>query len=349
MNEKLDFDTDFLDGAGSSKKNKGTPAALPEKPGEDAPKSDSVKWILGVPVAAVLAIIIVTSLSGGTGTSTGSTGSPPPPIVATVPSPPQKTDDQICAENYGPQSYSTGAKNANGGPVCGCTAGNIWNDSHTVCVAVPAVKTGLETCQDRNGYNATYDSASNTCGCNDGYAFNDSKTACVAVPAAKTQLQICQDRIGYNATYDSVSNTCGCIDGYSLSAISNKCVDALTARDDSCAAKFPGTSYLKADPTDGHPICDCVAGSYFNAGRTACYTLSAFNQSCVNSYGTGSISTTENGKRVCDCAYSYSWNVDRNACITTASINAMCERDVGRNSTYSGTVKDGKYQCSQPY
>jgi len=168
-------------------------------------------------------------------------------------------------------------------------------------------------------------------------------------PVVQTPLEICQERHGYNTTYDSATNSCGCATGYSLGATSQQCVSFTVARDQSCAAQFPGTSFLKVDATSGKNICDCVAGSYWNNERTACYTLSAFTQSCVSSYGTGAYSTTENGKRVCDCEYGYDWNIQRNACVTTASINAMCERDVGRNSRYAGYVESGKYMCTEPY
>ena len=168
-------------------------------------------------------------------------------------------------------------------------------------------------------------------------------------PVAQTPLEICQERNGYNATYDSATNSCGCASGYTLGATSNQRVSLTTARDQSCSAKFPGTSWLKNDPTDGHSICDCVAGSYWNNERTACYTLTAYTQSCVNSFGTGAVSTTENNKRVCDCGYGYDFNPSRTMCVTTASINAICERDVGRNSRYSGSSTDGKYNCTEPY
>lgn len=327
MSEKLDFDTDFLDSAAPSKK-KGKHPALPKKSAEDSWKTGA--GILGALLVAGLIVYAAASGGGASAVDTASTGQAP--IVAntdavnTTPpagspttgtalqgfivngsdttAPKTKTPSQICKTNYGSQSYATGDKNDDGTPVCDC---------------------------------------------NDGYQWNDAKTACVAVPAVQTPLQICQSRNGYNATYDSASNSCGCPSGYSVSATTNQCVDALTARDDSCAAKFPGTSYLKADPTDGHPICDCVAGSYFNDARTACYTLSAFNQSCVNTFGTGSISTTENNKRVCDCGYGYAFNPQRDACVTTASINAICERDVGRNSVYSGSSSNGKYNCTAAY
>jgi len=169
------------------------------------------------------------------------------------------------------------------------------------------------------------------------------------IPVVQTPLEICQERNGYNATYDSATNSCGCAAGYSLGATSQQCVSFTVARDESCAAQWPGTSFLKVDPADGKNICDCEIGSYWDNGRTACYSLSSFNQSCVSSYGTGAYSTTEDGKRVCDCGYGYDWDIERNSCVSTASINAICEKDVGRNSRYAGYVEDGKYICTAPY
>jgi hypothetical protein len=168
-------------------------------------------------------------------------------------------------------------------------------------------------------------------------------------PVVQTPLEICQERNGYNATYDSATNSCGCAAGYSLGATSQQCVNFTVARDESCASQWPGTSFLKVDPADGKNICDCEVGSYWDNGRTACYSLSSFNQSCVNSYGTGAYSTTEDGKRVCDCGYGYDWDIERNSCVSTASINSICEKDVGRNSRYAGYVEDGKYICTAPY
>jgi len=228
-------------------------------------------------------------------------------------------------------------------------------ESDTPTPTIPKVKTDSQTCKEDYGSHSYATGKKNAsggpeCDCQSGYVWNDGQTACVvAPPPPKTGLEICKERNGANATYDSASNSCGCAAGYSLGATSQQCVSFTVARDQSCAAQFPGTSFLKVDQTDGKNICDCVAGSYWNNERTACYTLSAYTQSCVNSYGTGAMSTTENGKRVCDCGYGYDWNIQRNACVTTASINALCERDVGRNSRYSGTVADGKYQCTEPY
>jgi len=317
---KLKLDLDFLgEGAPEKSEKKHEPKEhKPEhkKPEDDAPMSDATKWILGAVGVAVLIIIIAAS-SGGGGTVTsdtsalGTTNTLPPPVKSLTETDSYipvadrtKTPNQICKADYGVNSYSTGKKNADGGPICDCNTGYQWNTSQTACVAAPKVKTGLEICQERNGYNATYDSA---------------------------------------------SNSCGCATGYSLGATSQQCVSFTVARDQSCAAQWSGTSFLKVDATTGKNICDCVAGSYWNNERTACYSLSSFNQSCVSSYGTGAYSTTENSKRVCDCGYGYDWNIQRNACVTTASINATCERDVGRNSRYAGYVEGGKYICTEPY
>lgn len=325
MKEKLDFDTDFLDGA--SPKKGGGVTHLPGKTGE------SNEWkagasILGALIVAGLVIWAATSVSGSNEGSVSTIKSASAPFVAhtnttnTDPSggsalqkykinedavqPVSKTStsDKSCKDTFGAQAFATSEKNADGSPVCGCNAGYTRNDALTTCVAIPKVQTPLEICQSQNGPHTTYDGS---------------------------------------------TNSCGCASGYSLSAETNQCVDVLTARDDSCAATYPGTSFLKYDTTAGKNICDCKAGYYWNNDRTACYTAASFNQSCTASYGTGAYSTTQDSKRVCDCTYGYDWNIDRTSCVTTASINAMCERDVGRNSTYSGRVENGKYQCSQPY
>ena len=220
---------------------------------------------------------------------------------------------------------------------------------------IPKAKTNNQICKDKYGSYSYSTGVKNAdgglvCNCQDGYTWNSTQTLCVvAPPLPKTGYEICQDRNGPYATHDSANNSCGCATGYSLGATSQQCVSFTTARDESCAASYPGTSFLKYDTASSKNICDCKAGYDWNNDRTACYTTASFTQTCVNSYGTGSYSTTQNGKRVCDCSYGYDWNPQRNACVTTASINAICERDVGRNSRYAGSSADGKYNCTEPY
>lgn len=220
--------------------------------------------------------------------------------------PVQKTANQICKDEYGLHSFSTGKKTVDGGPICDCESGYEWNPSEYFCIAIP-------------------------------------------VKVVKTNDEICKDMNGPYGIYESSSNICGCQSGYYYGVVSKQCVSLVESRNQSCANSYPGTSFLKMDAVSGKNICDCVLGSEWNNEHTACFTISQLNQSCINAYGTGSISTTENGKRVCDCKYGYSWDLQRSACITTASINAICERDVGRNSRYSGTVANGKYECTEPY
>lgn len=326
--KKLNLDLDFLgeNAPAKSEKKKHYPKDYkPEAKKEEEDKSMSglAKSLIGAGIITIVVIGIGWASSENSSpteaytTETRSTLPPPKSMfdefldTETVGSSSSatiakntKTTDQICKDEYGSQSYSTGDKNTGGGPVCDCNAGYKWNDSRTECILIPKVKTSLEICQDRNGY---------------------------------------------NVTYDSTTNSCTCASGYSLSATSDQCVDSLQARDDNCIASYPNTSFLKYDTTTGKNVCDCKSGYDWNNDRTACYTTTEFSQSCVNTYGQGSYSTTQGGKRVCDCTYGYDWDLDRKKCITTASINSMCERDVGRNSHYSGTVANGKYQCTEPY
>lgn len=331
----LDIDLEFLDKNDSAKpkpsKDDSSSSKDPAKSGSDPVSNPEIEttgnkynWKNILIISGIILFFGWAIFSGSNSSNNSvsdSTESPVAPVVndqAIIPptttpvvdavdpiAPKEKTNNQICVDNYGSHSYATGNKNADGGPVCDCESGYTWDTAQTTCVVAP--------------------------------------------PPPKSGYEICQDRNGPYATYDSASNSCGCVSGYSLSAATNQCVDALTARDDSCAASYPGTSFLKYDTTISKNICDCKAGYDWNNDRTACYTTAAFNQSCVDTYGTGAYSTTENGKRVCDCGYGYSFNAQRNMCVTTASINAICVRDVGRNSTYSGTVTNGKYDCTQPY
>ncbi len=213
-------------------------------------------------------------------------------------------------------------------------------------------KTKSQICQNSYGENSVWSGANNTsgspiCDCMSGYEWNKEQTDCILKP--KTNDQICKDRNGIFGTYNSLDNTCGCVNGYAYGAISKQCINFIASRDENCSAKYPNTSFLKYG-TDGKTnICDCNAGYFWNNERTACFSQSMLNQQCVTFYGTGSYSTTENGKNVCDCSYDYNWNTQRNYCVSTESINQLCARDIGRNSYFLGTITNGKYDCSQPY
>jgi len=53
--------------------------------------------------------------------------------TSTIASPTALSDQQICVNSYGQNSVSTGNKNSNGGPVCGCQNGYQWNNGQTSC------------------------------------------------------------------------------------------------------------------------------------------------------------------------------------------------------------------------
>ena len=61
------------------------------------------------------------------------TASATPQSTATIASPTPLSDQQICVNSYGQNSVSTGNKNGNGGPICGCKNGYQWNNGQTSC------------------------------------------------------------------------------------------------------------------------------------------------------------------------------------------------------------------------
>lgn len=186
------------------------------------------------------------------------------------------------------------------------------------------------------------------CTCKEGYILDDSETKCVEKPTLLKNVDYCDTQSGPNSFYNSNTNSCECKDGYYPGKISNKCVDIITERDESCEASYPGTNFLKYDEK-GTRICDCKPGSYWTKDGTKCTTTYSFNSQCIQSFGSGSYATTEKNYLVCDCKYGYDFNLTQTQCVTTQSINDICTREVGRNSTYSGYVKDGKYQCTNPF
>ncbi|MCE9585702.1 hypothetical protein K8R04_00050 [Candidatus Uhrbacteria bacterium] len=329
--KKLKLDLDFLgENAPEKSEKKHEPKKEHHKPEhktpeDDAPMSNTTKGIIGACVVAGLLIFIALASTGDSSSSATTSGNTLPP-----PSNTQDLDSILNTNKAGTNSYVPVAERTK-------TANQICKDEY----GTQAYSTGQK---DSSG--------DPVCDCNDGYQWNSGQTACVAVPATpkvQTPLEICQERNGSHAGYESSTNSCTCQSGYSLSASSNQCVDALQARDDSCSAQWPNTSFLKYDTTTGKNVCDCDAGYSWNNDQTACYTAAAYTKSCVDSYGTGSVSTVTGGKRYCDCGYGYAFNPGRTMCVTTASINAICERDVGRNSRYAGTSSGGTYDCTEPY
>lgn len=326
--KKLKFDLDFLGEGTQERSDKKTESEAPSPRVETTKEAENISsrtgWIMGIGTVIFFLVITILPIAWvALGSPGAETDYEKPELITDISTP--TSTSPLPREEVVPKK-----------------------------VIAPIPKTANQICKDSYGSHSystgrKKPDGSPICECNEGYTWNNSQTACIAVPAAKTGLEYCQEQQGAHASYDSVSNSCGCEDGYNYGVSSHQCVSFATARNEGCASSYPGTSFLKYDPTSGKNICECKAGYDWNDERTACYTAASFNQSCVSSFGQGSYSAIENGKRVCDCGAGYDWNIERNACVTTASINTLCERDVGRNSRYSGTVSDGKYQCTEPY
>ena len=63
------------------------------------------------------------------------------------PTQPTKSNAQFCIDNYGVNSVWTNTLNAQGGPICDCQTGYIWNDNRTSCQAPPQQDNALKIAQ----------------------------------------------------------------------------------------------------------------------------------------------------------------------------------------------------------
>ena len=199
-----------------------------------------------------------------------------------------KTTNQICKDNYGSHSYSTGEKNASGSPICDCTSGYIWNASQTLCVVVPVAKTGLQICQDRSGPYETYDSTANSCSCASGYYYGEISKQCVGLIEYRNQN--CE--VTYPGTsflkYDQTSgkNTCDCKVGYDWNAERTACYTA-TSFTQSCVSAYGVGSY--STNQNGKRVCDCLYGYDWNIQRNTCVTTASINAICERDTGRNSM------------------------------------------------------------
>jgi len=88
-----------------------------------------------------------------------------------------KTNDQMCEDKYGSNSYFVGQK------TCGCKTGYGWNSTQTSCVAVQ-VKNGYQSCSEsfpNETWDGTYGSNGKyNCICQNGYIWNSIQAICVS-------------------------------------------------------------------------------------------------------------------------------------------------------------------------
>ena len=77
------------------------------------------------------------------------------------PNQPIKTNNQICQDSYGLNSYWDGTKDSNGNLNCGCNAGYGWNITRTVCVINTANVNSTSTVVSYAGIPVGFQFASN--------------------------------------------------------------------------------------------------------------------------------------------------------------------------------------------
>lgn len=109
--------------------------------------------------------------------------------VVSAPVVPQKTNDEICQDKYGWNTYWDGT-------YCQCNNNYIWNKTNTACIS------RTESCQQtwQNTYwDGTYSADGKfNCNCTVGYTWNTTNTACVSKASVD---QSCKDKYGYNSYY----------------------------------------------------------------------------------------------------------------------------------------------------
>ena len=145
--------------------------------------------------------------------------------------------------------YGIGATSALGGG-CKCSSGHIWG---TDALGEKKCVDADDYCQDKLGYNSSFDSLSNSCECDSGYFIKDdiSGSECVAAE------QICRDKFGLFAEYDSYSDKCSCSSGYELT----KSATGYTC--ESCSSKYGYNSSYNY----GLEQCECDDGYTLEDGE----------------------------------------------------------------------------------
>ena len=202
------------------------------------------------------------------------------------------TYDQSCNISY-PNSIFLKIDSSNGGKICDCKTGYVYNTTKTGCIIAP-IKTGYQVCIDMN---ATWDGTSHTssggfsCSCNTGYISSTDGKTCVVAPVApaKTNEQQCQDGYGINSFF------------------------------------------LEVDKINNKITCDCKTGYAWNDARTGCVVIPVVsaqtnNHTCQMLYGTNSSwdgitnnVSTQNSPSGCNCNIGYQLNQSKAQCINIST------------------------------
>ena len=104
-----------------------------------------------------------------------------------------KTNDQMCTDNYGANVTFKEFDTTDGGRICTCKTGYIWNEQGTSCIVAPITKTNDQVCQDNYGPKSNWDGTKNNAGglnciCQIGYQFNQEQTQCISIPKIKATI-----------------------------------------------------------------------------------------------------------------------------------------------------------------
>lgn len=315
--KKLDFDLEFLDK--ESPKQKQHAQAKRSKARSEITDPSNWDWkTIAVIGGVILVVIWLISSGDGSDSTTSPTITTPnvtqfettsfekdtleedAPII-----PKAKTNNQICKDTFGSNSYSAGVKNAAGENICDCQDGYTWNSTQTLCiVAPPPPKTNEQICRDMNGPYGTYNSYDNTCGCADGYYYGAISKQCEGLTEYRDQS--CE--ASYPGTsflkYDQTDgkSICDCISGYYWNNDRTACY-SLTTFNQSCVNSYGEGSYSKTQ--DGKRVCGCSYRYDWNLQRDACITTESINQLCERDVGRNSYykGYTEDGKYICSTSY----------------------------------------------
>ena len=94
------------------------------------------------------------------------------------------------------------------------------------------------------------------------------------------------------------------------------------------------------------PTCACQSGYSWDATGNSCATKKSLKQECQSNFGSGSYSTTENGKAVCDCSAGYEFNSAGTYCVSIqTSYVSGCTSNYGYSAT-TGLSCSGDGSCS---
>ena len=145
-----------------------------------------------------------------------------PTIPIKIPIVKTKSNDQICQDSYGINSNWGGTKNNNGGLICGCKSGYLWNEQKTSCIMdynkicsdkfgsgntwngninkgggpdCVETKSNDQICNKDYGVNSIWtnklnDTGGPICDCKIGYQFNKGRTQCIITPKAEVKAVI---------------------------------------------------------------------------------------------------------------------------------------------------------------